>query len=583
MPLRDYQIRLVGAVMEATYRGVQRQLFIKPTGTGKTQGFVAVESCFPGKGPALVLAHQEELVTQAAKRFQAMNPRRKVGIEKADFQANPECDVVVASVPTIGRKGSTRLSWMQPDGARPARLVICDEAHHAPASQFQNVFHRFGCFTVGKARLLGCTATPKRLDKINLNSIFEEVVFQYTIREAVADGFLCPVRGWRVKTEIDLSGLHTSGGDFRKDELVKAVNVYERTLAAIRHWQEVAKDRPTVVFCVDIEHLKATVEAFNANGIEARGVWGAMEAENGKGARKETIEAFRAGKFPVLVNVQLLTEGVDIPEISCIIMLRPTQSWAFYMQAVGRGLRGGRNHPIPGKTDLIVLDVVDVTKKHDLATIPSILDLPTDLDLEGHTIEEAAELLDEMTEKAAGMAKPPKTFTDIKTSLEAIDLLGGQTLAPVVESFSRFAWTMLFDGSYHLSCGSAQERDYGPSPRRTARLARAAMSGWFLTLKEGKDVVSQLEVPENNPGDHFPYADDLIESVWPEASRVASRTARWRTDPISEGQKNMLRKYGYGEEQIENLTKGQAGALLDMESSKKRPGRRNVPTLSLFR
>src|SRR5947209_7690288 len=199
---RPYQEDAIQAILQARERGLQRVLITMATGTGKTCVFVWLMERMRLQRPALVLAHRDELIRQAADRIGALLPGVNVQVEQAEEVAGPDAAIVVASIQTLGRKGSDRLSWL----ARAVpELIICDEAHHAPAASYLGVFERFGAFEPGGAFLLGCTATPHRIDARSMGQVFQAEVFRYELRAAMQAGWLCPIRGYRVVTETDLS------------------------------------------------------------------------------------------------------------------------------------------------------------------------------------------------------------------------------------------------------------------------------------------------------------------------------------------------------------------------------------------
>ncbi|MFN3652583.1 MAG: DEAD/DEAH box helicase [Armatimonadota bacterium] len=542
LQLRPYQEEAVQSVLAARAEGLQRVLYTKPTGTGKTVTFVALRNQWPEGGKTLVIAHREELLEQAAVSFHRADPSVHVEIEQGSRKASQWADVVVASVQTLGRKNSTRLAWLR----EKLRLVIVDEAHHAPARIYKDTFHRFGCYDLGGPMLVGCTATPKRMDKLGLHTVFQRQVFSYPIRQAIEDGYLCDIRGFRVKSTVDLSEVKTVAGDYNQTQLAAAVNVEARTSAAIRHWQEVASDRPTIVFCVDVAHAKDVAEAWRKVGVPAEHVDGTMSSDQ----RRAVIQRFKAGRIQVLTNVEVLTEGFDHPPVSCVVMLRPTQSWALYCQCVGRGTR---IHP--SKQDLLVLDVVDACQQHSLATVPAILDLPPQLDLQGQSLRAAARKIEELGEKAAVLQSyQPELFSDIDTMLERVDLFAAvEPPQEVTDANCRLAWLKLGDSSYVIGCGRGRE----------ARLTRDLLGEWTLEMSDAGGVVSRGRLdPETDPQDALARSDGAVLKRWSDAIAVAGRGMKWRQEPPSEKQVRCLRRMGYAAEVIATMTKGQASGLI---------------------
>ena len=256
MDLRYYQAEAADAVDAAVERSVHRMMAVLPTGTGKTVLFSEVirrrRTIDPR--PAVILAHREELLTQAAKTVRRLCPGITVGVEVGSDYAPRSSSVICASVPTVGKKDTDRLAWLEKIGAS---VIVVDEAHHSAAAGYMESIKRFGGFS-GDTVVLGVTATPKRLDKKALHghdlAAYEEIVYQYPIRRAIEDGFLCDIRGYIVQGDTNLDGVGKSRGDFNQVQLAKAVNQPSRTKRAIEHWFEAAGDRKTIVFCADVQH-----------------------------------------------------------------------------------------------------------------------------------------------------------------------------------------------------------------------------------------------------------------------------------------------------------------------------------------
>ncbi len=200
----------------------------------------------PGKG--LVFAHREELVDQLVATMVEWNPDAKVGKEMADAFADVDCDIVVSCVASIGRAGASRLVRFG-----PFDIVICDEAHHSIASTYLNVFQATEVLKPDTTKLLvGFTATPKRknltrdqkknltvLDDeelLSLKSVYRKIVFSYPIRKAIKEGWLVPLRGYRLKTNVDLSNIKSVGGDYQQDQLAETVNIPSRNIQISKAW-----------------------------------------------------------------------------------------------------------------------------------------------------------------------------------------------------------------------------------------------------------------------------------------------------------------------------------------------------------
>ena len=349
MKLRPYQIDAVDAIhkeWEEEHR--QRTLLVLPTGAGKTVVFSQVTyDQFHNGERVLQLAHRDELLQQAQEKL--FNTTGIMGeIEKAQNHAMDGAPVVIGSVQTLSR--DSRLLKFAPDSFQ---TIIVDEAHHALSDSYQKVLKYFST-----AKVLGVTATPDRGDKRNLAEFFESTAYEYTMAQAIKDGYLCPIRAQMIPLRIDMSGVKTTAGDYNAGDIGNALEPY---LEAIADELVKYKDRKTVVFLPLVKISQEFCEMLKRRGFAAAEVNGTSED------RKEILKDFDEGKYNILCNSMLLTEGWDCPSVDCIVCLRPTKIRSLYQQIVGRGSR-----LYPGKDHLLLLDFLWLTQKHDLCR-PSAL------------------------------------------------------------------------------------------------------------------------------------------------------------------------------------------------------------------
>ena len=351
MQLRPYQNRAVDSVDDA-FAEVRSALIVLPTGGGKTIVFSKVaEREIQRGGRVLILAHRGELLEQAIdKLYRATGIA--AGLEKAEFTSDADPDappymVVVGSVQSMCRE--SRLARF---GADDFTLLIVDECHHALSATYRTIFDHFP-----DAHVLGVTATPDRGDLRSLGEVFEKIAFEYTIVEAIKDGFLSPVRAQTIPLRIDLTGVATTAGDYQAAGLGSALDPYLRQIC--REIRERAADRKTVVFTPLIATSQKMLGLFREEGVTD------VREVNGESFdRKETMQWFRDAKPGcVLLNSMLLTEGWDEPSCDCIVVLRATKSRGLYVQMVGRGTRLS---PETGKRNLLLLDFLWMTSTHDL-------------------------------------------------------------------------------------------------------------------------------------------------------------------------------------------------------------------------
>jgi superfamily II DNA or RNA helicase len=536
---RPYQQEAIAAILNARARGRQRVLVTMPTGTGKTSVFTWLMERMNLTRPALVLAHRDELIRQAADRIQALAPGVRVGVEKAEESAPAASEVVVASVQSIGRKNCTRLEWLAEVGPE---LIICDEAHHAPADSYLRVFERFGAFDPDGAFLVGCTATPHRLDAKKMGEVFQEEAYRYEMRTAMQEGWLCPIRCYRVVTDTDISDVKTVSGDFEVGALSRAVNNRQRTEQVLNHWVDAAWGRRTIAFCVDVAHAHDTAALFRKAGIPAEAVDGGMPMEE----RRAVLARLKSGETKVVANCQVLTEGFDCPEVGCVVMLRPTKSSALYTQMAGRGTR-----PAPGKEDLILLDVVDNCCRHSLITAPVLLGLPPNLDLEGESLLKTAKLVDDLG-AGAGVLDIGRsvTFTELETKLKEWDIFSQIELPEEMQEATVLAWAPVPSGFY-LSCGSKREARIERDMVGAYRLLLISDGGIDRYRMLGTDLLSAIQ-----------RADSEVQREWPDPGASDDRRGPGCRRPATEKQLALLAKKGFPPHVLAKLTKGDAARAI---------------------
>lgn len=342
--LRPYQQQARDRIHAEWDAGHTRTLLVLPTGTGKTIVFASVAADQVRAGDrVLILAHRGELLEQAADKLQ-----RSTGLVSAVEKAESTCldswfRVVVGSVQTLQR--TARLERFPQDYFG---TIIIDEAHHAITDGYRRILDYFS-----GAKVLGVTATPDRGDMRNLGEVFDSLAFEYKLTDAIKEGYLCRILAQTVPLQLDISSVTLSGGDYAVADLGTALDPYLEQIAA-----EMAvrcKDRKTVVFLPLIRTSQKFRDLLNAHGFRAAEVNGQSDD------RRQVLADFDAGKYNVLCNSMLLTEGWDCPSVDCVVVLRPTKVRSLYSQMVGRGTRLS-----PGKTDLLLLDFLWMTDKHEL-------------------------------------------------------------------------------------------------------------------------------------------------------------------------------------------------------------------------
>jgi DNA repair protein RadD len=338
MQLRPYQHRAIEDLRNAYRSGARAPLLVGATGMGKTVVFSAITASATARGrKVLILVHRRELMHQASSKLTAAGVEH--GIIAAGIEPSQQ-PVQVASVQTLVRRLAT-INW------EPC-LVIIDEAHHAAAGSWSSILSHWP----GALRL-GVTATPCRLDGRGLGDSFDALIEGPSVQMLTSAGYLSPARIFAPPMVADLSQLRRRAGDYANDQAAAAMTRPTVTGDAISHYQRLAEAQQAIAFCCNVAHAESVRDAFETAGISAALLLG------GTADRDGVVAAFAAGAVRVLVTVDVVSEGFDIPAASVAILLRPTQSLGLYLQQVGRVLR-----PAPGKDAALILDHVGNVTRH---------------------------------------------------------------------------------------------------------------------------------------------------------------------------------------------------------------------------
>ena len=344
MQLRPYQELARSAVQQEWDEGKKKTLLVLPTGCGKTIVFSKIIEDRVKKGErVLVLAHRSELLEQASDKLKTVTGL-STALEKAENTSiGSWFRVVVGSVQTMQRE--KRLSKFPPNHFD---TIVVDEAHHAISDGYQRVLTHFE-----DSNVLGVTATADRGDKRNLGEYFDSLAYEYSLVDAIKSGFLSKITAVTIPLKLDLSNVSQQAGDFKASEVGTALDPYLEQIA-----DEMVKQcskRKTVVFLPLVKTSQKFRHILNEKGFKAAEVNG--ESKD----RAEILEDFDKGKYNVLCNSMLLTEGWDCPTVDCVVVLRPTKVRALYSQMVGRGTRLSS-----GKENLLLLDFLWHTERHEL-------------------------------------------------------------------------------------------------------------------------------------------------------------------------------------------------------------------------
>lgn len=426
--LRPYQQQARDRIHAEWDAGHTRTLLVLPTGTGKTIVFTSVAADQVRAGDrVLILAHRGELLEQAADKLQ-----RSTGLVSAVEKAESTCldswfRVVVGSVQTLQR--TARLERFPQDYFG---TIIIDEAHHAITDGYRRILDYFE-----GAKVLGVTATPDRGDMRNLGEVFDSLAFEYKLTDAIKEGYLCKIMAQTIPLKLDITSVTMSGGDYAVGDLGTALDPYLEQIAA--EMAQRCKDRKTVVFLPLIKTSQKFRDLLNAHGFRAAEVNGQSDD------RKQVLADFDAGRYNVLCNSMLLTEGWDCPSVDCVVVLRPTKVRSLYSQMVGRGTRLS-----PGKTDLLLLDFLWMTDKHELCR-------PADLVCEDRTVAR------QMTEHLAETGCPEDIEEAAAQASEDVVAQREEALAKQLEEQRRKKAKLVDPLQYEMSIQAEDLAGYVPA------------------------------------------------------------------------------------------------------------------------
>ncbi len=554
LDLREYQQQALDITFEKLSQGINKQVHVLATGLGKTVIFSHIidqNNTRTGK-KSLVLAHREELLEQAKDKILKINPNLSVAIEMAEQKAEPDADVIVASVATLGRNNSKRLLKFNP---KDFSTIVVDEAHHSSADSYKNVLRHFGVlkgeqesdFDWNKdCLLLGVTATPNRMDNKGIDQIFDEVVFNFGIIDGIKDGWLSRIRAYRVDTTTDLSSVHTKMGDFAQNELADTINNPDRNNLVVKTYLEQYNGKQALVFAVDRAHAIALTEAFNKHGIKT----GCILGDTDKDLRSKDLELFHQKEIKVMVNCMVLTEGYDNDTIDVIMMARPTQSGILYQQMIGRGTRTHHEKPY-----LTICDFVDNTYKHRLKTASSLLGLEGKINFRGQDIVDAIPEIDKIRELSPDFNLDRLDFEKLDYVMEEVDLMSGLQIPSDLATLTTNAWHRYGENAYRIAIG---DNRYLTAYQALTGQWNAKFEYWDGVLR--KKIGQELGEEKDLEG-IITRIDKFIENNYPDSLRLVNMNARWRNDPITPAQSDALRKLGVDMEIILQLNKGTASQL----------------------
>jgi superfamily II DNA or RNA helicase len=535
----------------------------------------------------LVIAHRREILMDLDKRIAAACGLKawEHGVEMGEYRAPLTARVVCGGIDTL----RSEKRFLGVFGA-----IITDECHRAAAPSYTQVYERYGV-NRGECWHFGFTATAKRTDKQALyavkldgdpvmiedkktkttrpadptESVYQVHAYEKSILDGINEGWLVPVIGHSVQTDTDLSDIGTVAGDFNQGQLTKAVGVENviRNNQAVAAWKQLAEGRPTIVFCQGVAHAHHVADMWRQAGYTAA----ALDGETDEVTRLATLTAFQNGRLTVLCNDCLFTEGMDAPICSCVVHLGPTKSWNRYVQRTGRGLRTlpGIVDATPsleqatcrrdaiaasGKPNCLVIDLVDVCKDNDLCTVPSILDMPAKLNLQGQSLTKAAAMLTEYADAALHLEDegkaPPATYQELQVRLEQVELIRNSGHPEAIQ------W-IATDAGFRYK---------GVPPGYTAELLPATdnPNAYRLQVKYmGQEIENKAGAPREKFKVYMEHAAKHAQMAAEAHRETLTPRSRGTLARLSEKQIYVLHRLGHSDPQIDSYPYAKAKAILD--------------------
>jgi superfamily II DNA or RNA helicase/HKD family nuclease/SOS-response transcriptional repressor LexA len=334
----DIQEQALAALTASRAEGYRRGLVVMATGLGKTW-LAAFDSQQMKARRILFVAHREEILTQAEATFVRICPNARVGSYNGN-EHELNVDMLFASVQTLGK--SRHLENFSEDFFD---YIIVDEFHHAAASTYQRLLQHFS-----PKFLLGLTATPDRTDQSDILSFCDDnLVFQSDLFAGIESGLLCPFEYRGIADVVDYTEVSWRNGKFDPNQLYNQLATQARAKHSFTEWQEHRQSR-TLAFCISKKHADFMADYFVGHGVKAVSVHSDSETK-----RNDALTQLEQGEIEIVFSVDLFNEGVDLPSIDTVLMLRPTESKIVFLQQLGRGLRISK---ATKKERLIVLDFI---------------------------------------------------------------------------------------------------------------------------------------------------------------------------------------------------------------------------------
>lgn len=427
----EIQKRALAELARTREEGNQAGLVVLATGLGKTW-LSAFDSLAFGAARVLFVAHRREILFQALRTFRRIRPQANLGLYNATEKA-ADADVLFASIQTLGR-----VEHLRRFNPKYFEYIVVDEFHHASARSYRKLIDYFQ-----PSFLLGLTATPERTDGGDLLALCgENLVYRCDLAEGIRKGLLCPFHYFGIPDEVDYRNIPWRSGRFDEEILTQHVATRKRAVNVYEQYQA-HKGQRTLAFCCSQHHADFMAGFFSEQGIQAAAVHSGPHSA----PRASTLKRLADGDVQVVFTVDMFNEGIDLPNIDTVMMLRPTESRIVWLQQFGRGLRisEGKDH----------LRVIDYIGNHRTFLKPLVMVLGC-----GTSDHDLAMALDSL--QRGDVDLPPGC--EVTYSLEAIDILRALIRRPRTDEALAF-WYREFRENHGVRPTAAEALHEGYNPR----------------------------------------------------------------------------------------------------------------------
>ncbi len=424
--------------------GHRAGLVVLPPGSGKTR-IAAEDAKRLGAKRVLYVGHTHEILDVAASEFAAVFGAAEVGDLEGTTRAT------LATVQLLARRAPKI-------PADAFDYVVVDEFHHAAAASYRRITERFQ-----PKFMLGLTATPFRGDRQDIFKLCgENTVVNYELRGAIEAGVLVPYHYYGCFDDVDYTKLQANGTTYSVRDLERALIIPERDYAIIRKWRELAEARPTLAFCCSVKHAERVAQSFAEAGVAA----GAYTSECSREERTRLLREFSHGRLRVLVVVDVMNEGADLPFVECLLFLRPTDSKRIFLQQLGRGLRRS-----VGKAQCVVVDFIG-----NFRNAYRIVEFQGLAPMDG----------EEPTGAAAAGARRLKDVLNLPAGCEVtfddrvIDLFASQTFNPAYATRQNVGRILIYQYAkqWRQMGRPVTQREWDRSSRLSSELCRLVFGSW---------------------------------------------------------------------------------------------------------